>query len=715
MMQVLLAAFVLGGSVVASVLFAAAVSPSSVGSWILIAYVVLVAQVTGIVTVLSPGGHVTSAGLALAVASIVIAAAGIWWMRGFPFVSCGPLRGAAAEILGDRVVAAFAVVVGLALVYELVLVLTVPPNDWDSLVYHLARVAEWVQRGGVHWIPNAPTDRMNEFQSVAEQGILFLFVATGATRLFALPQYVAQLAILIAIYSVGRQLGYGRRPSACAALLFATFTLVALEATTAQNDLVAASLPVTAAALLLVGAGPEVLAAGVAVGLGLGVKLTTLLVLPILLVLVFRLGRRRAVQFAVAAVGAFAALGMWSFVLNDRHTGFLFGNGGGRVEFNVPASPAGVALTGARALYRLLDLSGFTVWPFLATTVMAWCVACVIVVTRREGDGGGTRLLRDRLAPAWPFLAPALVVAAASIVKAVTTISGIDMNDPRFTYPYTPFSFRFVTELSEDRSAFGPFAGIALLAVIVASLLAVIRLRSLSPKIALGLALPVFAALLGLLTKYNVFLPRFLLVPVALTTPLLAALFHRRDVTTAIAVIASLTVGLALVKDGAKPFDTPSGHPWNWQQADAMRRTLRPDLAPTVIRLESRVGPHACVGALLLGGDEPAYLLYGRRLERRVIYLTADLNRQKDKIAALPWIIIGGKGSERAVAQLQRRGWRLERPEGSSWTLAANPRPSHQRPQTGDHSCVARSSEPNRVGPPPTIRHALQSASHGRA
>ena len=86
-----------------------------------------------------------------------------------------------------------------------------PPTNWDSLTYHLARVAAWRQHGGIFWIPNAPTARMNEFQPLAEQEILFLLVATGTTAVFALPQYVAELAILAAVYGASRRLGFGPR------------------------------------------------------------------------------------------------------------------------------------------------------------------------------------------------------------------------------------------------------------------------------------------------------------------------------------------------------------------------------------------------------------------------------------------------------------------------------------------------------------------------
>ena len=92
------------------------------------------------------------------------------------------------------------------------LALTVPPNNTDALAYHMARAAAWAQHGGLYWIPNAPTDRMNEFQPFAEQQILFLLVAVRGGRLAALPQYLAELAMIVAVYGVGTTARLRRPP-----------------------------------------------------------------------------------------------------------------------------------------------------------------------------------------------------------------------------------------------------------------------------------------------------------------------------------------------------------------------------------------------------------------------------------------------------------------------------------------------------------------------
>ena len=114
------------------------------------------------------------------------------------------------------------------------------PTTWP-------RAAAWAQHGGLYWIPNAPTDRIERVPAVrgaADPLPARRRPAEGA--LVALPQYLAELAILVAVYGVGTTARLRRaRSAACAAFLLATFSLFALEATTAQNDLVAASFPVS--------------------------------------------------------------------------------------------------------------------------------------------------------------------------------------------------------------------------------------------------------------------------------------------------------------------------------------------------------------------------------------------------------------------------------------------------------------------------------------
>ena len=247
----MIGALVIGLAVATALLAAASLRLESLVSTLLAAYLALAADLVLVVVALSPFRGVTRGGVGIAQAVLFAGALAAWWLRGRPAVPLGTVRPAVRAVVGEPVAAVFLAVTAVVLAYELVVALTAQPNNWDSLTYHLARVGAWVQHDGVYWIPNAPSDRLNEFQPLAEQELLYLFTATGSGALFALPQFAAELAILVAVYGASRRLGFDVRAAAGAAFLLATFSLVALQSTTAQNDLVAASFPVIAACLLL--------------------------------------------------------------------------------------------------------------------------------------------------------------------------------------------------------------------------------------------------------------------------------------------------------------------------------------------------------------------------------------------------------------------------------------------------------------------------------
>ena len=141
-------------------------------------------------------------------------------------------------------------------------------------------------------------------------------------------------------------------------LLVATFSVVALESSTAQNDLVAASFPAVAACLLLGPSRLEPVLGGVAAGLGLGVKLTTALVVPFLAWLALARGRMAFAAAAAGGVAGFVAIGMWGYVLNAVESGRPARR---RARARCRAAPRRPTRTASRrpstSLYALLDLS----------------------------------------------------------------------------------------------------------------------------------------------------------------------------------------------------------------------------------------------------------------------------------------------------------------------------------------------------------------------
>ena len=641
---------------VASAAFAAAsLGLPSLVSTLLAGYLALVGNLALTTWVLSPFHAVTRTGLLVAELALLLVAVAAWWLRGKPAVPLAGARHSLREVAGDPVTLAFLVVVAVALSYELLLALVVPPNNYDSLTYHLSRAADWKQAGGIHWIANAPTARMNEFQPLAEQEILFLFVAAGSGLLYALPQYFAEVAMLVAVFGASRRLGFSTRAAACSAALLGTFSAVALQATTAQNDLVAAALPVTAACLLLGGGRVEATLAGLALGIGLGVKLTTVLAWPVLAWLVKQGGRRTAIRTLVGGAIGFLAVGMWGYVLNVIHAGNPLGHGQGRVDQSVSPSVVTTTHTFLRLLYRLLDL-GWLSNPWIYGLAAIGAAAGVIAGRRSVLAGAAVSL---------PLLAPALVLGGAPILAWVTHLVHLPVSDP-------VYGFEINRAAADDFSAFGPIGAAALIAAPILALKA--RPRD-GRLLALALSLPSFVILLGLYASYNIWLVRFLLVPAALTAPLFALFLRCRAATAAVLVVAAATVGFVLKHDSAKPFHRSAGRPWQMSQEDALRQSpAQPTgrlAAAALADYKQRVPAAACVGAVL-DPDEWSYPLWGPQLKHRILFLPSLTAVEAATRERLHYVVVSTGVNHPIADRFKAAGWQTEL-LGRFWWLAVAP------------------------------------------
>src|SRR5262249_46237635 len=151
----------IGSALATAVLLALAARLTSLVSTVLATYLAFVGNL-GLTTIaLSPVHAVTRAGLGVAEALLLVGAAALWWVRGRPTPPLEPARAAARQVVSDPLTAAFLVFVLVLLGYELLLGLTVPANNIDALAYHMSRAAAWAQHGGIYWIPDPPSVRMN--------------------------------------------------------------------------------------------------------------------------------------------------------------------------------------------------------------------------------------------------------------------------------------------------------------------------------------------------------------------------------------------------------------------------------------------------------------------------------------------------------------------------------------------------------------------------
>ena len=238
---------------------------------ILGAYVVGFAEVVGVILLLSAFQAVTRAAILVAVAALFAASVAGWFLKGAPrppLVPVGRLR----ELRRTPVLLVLAVTTGLALIYVVALIVGTPPNNYDSLTYHLTRAAFWSQGDSVGYIADAYDERLNTHPPNAEIALTFVLEVGRHERIAGFVQFTAALASAVGVYAIARKLNLARREAAFGGLLFLTLPIVLLEASTTQNDLVAASLLVAATVLLLGESPREFALAAVATALAVGTK-----------------------------------------------------------------------------------------------------------------------------------------------------------------------------------------------------------------------------------------------------------------------------------------------------------------------------------------------------------------------------------------------------------------------------------------------------------
>lgn len=581
----------------------------AIALWVLAcAEVVLAAELLSLLDAIRPLGFAVFETIAL------ILALAVWHRVGRP----RPPAVRIGRVAADPLLVVLAVAVLLGLGYELFLVFATPPNNWDSMHYHLARVAAWHARQSLGYFPTH-NGIENAYPRDAELLVLWTVVFLGRDTVAALPQLLAGVAATASVFVISRRLGYGRRRSAFAALLLPTLTIVALESVTTQNDLVEAAFVAAAVAFALGRTRAEVAMAGLALGLAAGTKLTFAYALPALLAIgLLALPRRRLAEVAVAAVAGFALLGMHGYAQNLVETGRLQGNAVEVESLPPHVTAGGTASSIARTMYRLVDLSGFH--------------------------------------------PPAAVSShVAGLAKRVFTVLHIEPNPPAST---TTGTFEFTYELnagvSEDSSALGPLGFLLLVPLSVGFLVAWALRRTDRRHAAFALALPLYMLALVLGTRWNLYVERFMITPAALTLPLAPAVFRPWPVRACAAVVGIAALALALAYDPSKPSGIDGRTPvWNLSRAEV--QAIRwPELEPVLQAIQARVPARARLGIDLAPPDWE-YPLWGPRLGRSLVWLPS--RRPLAFAQGADWVVLG------TGIHATARGWCRQRFPSVHWTL----------------------------------------------
>jgi len=150
--------------------------------------------------------------------------------QSFPSFSFPKLRIVSSLILG-----------GIIFIVLLVAVVAIiaPPNNWDSMTYHMARVMHWIQNQNLAHYPTYYSAQLVH-PPLAEIGILHLQILSGGDRFANLVQWWAMVSSIIGVSLIAKTLGAKPEGQLLASVFCATLPMGILQGSSTQNDYVVA-------------------------------------------------------------------------------------------------------------------------------------------------------------------------------------------------------------------------------------------------------------------------------------------------------------------------------------------------------------------------------------------------------------------------------------------------------------------------------------------
>jgi hypothetical protein len=245
-----------------------------------------------------------------------------------------------------------------------------PPSTWDSLNYHMPRVAQWAQMHAVRPFATG-IEVQNNMPPGAEEAVLHLYVLTGSDRLANFVDWFAFVGSLIGASLIAGRLGGSRSAQVLSALLAATLPSALAQASSTMTDLVSAFWLVCAVAEVLDFGRPdfhlaETVFAGLAAAMVVVTRPPTVPFVGVFglwagWVLLRRVGWKRAGAAALLPLSCVMALNAGTFARTIDVYGSLVAGDRLMVHANGNRSPAGVTSN----LVRYLALNLGTPSPYL--------------------------------------------------------------------------------------------------------------------------------------------------------------------------------------------------------------------------------------------------------------------------------------------------------------------------------------------------------------
>lgn len=140
--------------------------------------------------------------------------------------------------------------VGIIILITLLVALLSPPGNWDSMTYHMSRVAEWIQHKNVYYYPTS-IERQNYQMPLAEFAILHLQLLSTSDKFANLVQWYSFCVSILLVSLIAKEFQMSLRVQLFSTVLAATIPMAILQSSSTQNDLVVGAFCLSFAYFLL--------------------------------------------------------------------------------------------------------------------------------------------------------------------------------------------------------------------------------------------------------------------------------------------------------------------------------------------------------------------------------------------------------------------------------------------------------------------------------
>jgi len=470
----------------------------------------------------------------------------------------------------------------------------VPPNNWDSMTYHLSRAAYWLQW---HTLAHFPTNNLRQdvFPGNAEVLMLVTMLLAHVATLAFLVQFTAYVAATLAIYGLGQLMGLRPVYALIGAGAFATMPEVVLQSTSTQNDLTAAAFIVCAVyfgadALCSLATRPTSLAiAGSALGLAIGTKPTAALVIPGLCIgaiallwcgrHILRLTRKTYVGAAIGLLLGFLLGAPW-YIAN-------------KVDYGNISGPISI-----RQIQEVTHPSLTT----LSAHLLRYLVSFI--------ESGGP-------ADIAPTVSTALCARTTELRENLVVLAHVPPLAPTIEWPGISYSSAPSCTYHEDLSWFGL---IGWLAMATSLLCFIVGLVSRKINLAWMLASGVVSFLLcaSLLLRWNIWEGRLFIIAMGLASPLLGLVAERiaRRITGRLILYIIALWAVVTGLGAATGNDSKSITAWG-ADSTIMETLMRPEMRPVLAQVVRSIPSDGRL-QVFLNSDDWDFPLFGQHLDRTI-------------------------------------------------------------------------------------------------